>query len=105
MFVRIISFKYIKVNGFKKIIIENLSKENKYTLFISYLKRYIFKMNPLQYNYSKLIEYIKENNKSNFKEKLFTTNDICENINSKLNFNLPKKSLQMIVLLIVFLNF
>ena len=39
-------------------------------------------MNPLQYNYSKLIEYIKENNKSNFKEKLFTTNDICENINS-----------------------
>ena len=49
-------------------------------------------MNPLQYNYSKLIEYSKENNKSNFIEKLFTTNNICENINSKLNFNLPKKS-------------
>ena len=49
-------------------------------------------MNPLQYNYSKLIEYSKENNKSNCIEKLFTTNNICENINSKLNINLPKKS-------------
>ena len=59
-----------KIKDFKKIILENLSKEDKYKSFINYLKDYIFKMNPAQYNYSKLIEYSKERNQTKFIEKI-----------------------------------
>ena len=81
-----------KIKDFKKTILEKLSKEDKYKSFINYLKDYIFKMNPLQYNYNKLIEYSQERNQTKFIEKIYTINNICESLNSKLNYNLPKTS-------------
>ena len=43
------------------------------------------------YNYSKIInEYFEGNNRSI--EKLYLTNNVCESINSKINFYLPKKA-------------
>ena len=59
-----------KIKDFKITILEKLSKEDKFKSFINYLKDYIFKMNRLQYNYNKLIEYSKERNQTKFIEKI-----------------------------------
>ena len=80
------------IGKFKKIIIDNLSKVNNNKNFITYLNNYIFKLNPNDYNFCKLINYCKENNKDKFLEKIYTSNNISESINSKINYNLPKKS-------------
>lgn len=60
--------------------------------FIKYLKNFIFKLDPSIYNYSKLIEYFQKDNSNKYLDMLNTTNNICESINSKLNFYLPKKA-------------
>ncbi len=60
--------------------------------FIKYLKNFIFKLDPSIYNYSKLIEYFQKDNSNKYLEMLYTTNNICESMNSKLNFYLPKKA-------------
>ena len=61
-------------------------------LFIKYLKNYLFKLSPKIYNYSDLIEHFQKDESNNiFLEKLYTTNNICESLNSKLSFYLLKK--------------
>jgi len=80
------------IDEFQKIIIKKLNSYKKLNSFVNYLKNYLFKLSPKIYNYSKLIEHFKNNNNNNnFLEKLYTTNNICESINSKISFNLPKK--------------
>ena len=84
---------FIKINKiklFKNIIIKKLDDIGGLNKFKKYLKNYIFKLDTHIYNYNKLIEYAINNNNKNF-EKFYTTNNICESINSKLNFYLPKK--------------
>ena len=68
--------------------------ENKFELkeFVKYLKSYLFKLNPDVYNYEELIN-IKSNNENKYLNKFYTTNNIVESINSKLNYYLPKKVL------------
>ena len=46
--------KFENINKFKKMIINKLDEDTKYNKFIQYLKIYIFKINPLIYNYDKL---------------------------------------------------
>ena len=75
---------------FESIIIKEISKIKNSSKFINYLKTYIFKIINNGYNYSKIInEYLEGNNRSI--EKLYLTNNICESINSKINFYLPKR--------------
>ena len=71
-------------------IIKEISKIKNSSKFINYLKNYIFKIINNGYNYSKIInEYLEGNNRSI--EKLYLTNNICESINSKINFYLLKR--------------
>ena len=56
------------------------------------MNNYLFAIEPEIYNYNNIIDYIKELNVTSFMEKLFLTNNICESINSKINYNLPKKN-------------
>ena len=86
------SLKLKILENLKKIIIDNLSKVNNNKNFITYINKYIFKLNPNYYNFCKLIIYCKNNNKDKFLEKIYTSNNISESINSKINYNLPKKS-------------
>ncbi len=75
---------------FEKIIINEISKIKNNSKLINYLNKYIFKIVNNGYNYSKIInEYFEGNNRSI--EKLYLTNNICESINAKINFYLPKK--------------
>ena len=61
--------------------------------FVKYLVNYIFKLNPDVYNYEALIKYKSKNiSKSKILKKFYTTNNIVESLNSKLNYYLPKKS-------------
>ena len=76
---------------FQKIIIKKLNSFPKLNSFVKYLKNYLFKLSPTIYNYSKIIEYFKNNDSNYFLDKLYTTNNICESLNSKISFNLPKK--------------
>ena len=48
-------------------------------------------MNPVIYNYTNIINHFKTNNGNKFLDKLYTTNNICESINSKFDYYLPKK--------------
>ena len=85
---------FIKIKNIKKfqeVILAEISKNNKLKNFKSYLKNYLFKLEPNVYNYSQLIEYFKKNNENKYLTKLYTTNNIIESINSKLNFYIPKK--------------
>ena len=76
---------------FESIIIKEISKIKNSSKFINYLKTYIFKIINNGYNYSKIInEYLEGNNHSI--EKLYLTNNICESINAKLNYYLPRKA-------------
>ena len=56
----------------------------KLTKFVRYLNNYIFKLVPNIHNYAKLISLNKEKNEKKFLDKLYTTNNICESLNSKL---------------------
>ena len=84
---------FIKINKIKllkDIINKKLDEIGGLNEFKKYLKNYIFKLDTNIYNYNKLIEY-SINNNNKYLEKLYTTNNICESINSKLNYYLPKK--------------
>ena len=56
------------------------------------MKNYLFKIEPQVYNYSKLINYYQKANENKFLEKIYTTNNILESINSKINLYLPKRA-------------
>ena len=89
--VELLCFLDIKnIKKFQNIIIDNLEKEEKIKPFINYLKNYLFKLNPKIYNYSEIIKYFKNQNNDKFIKRLYTTNNICESLNSKINFYLPK---------------
>ena len=80
------------IKEFQNIIIKKLESYEKITGFINYLKKYTFKMDPNVYNYSQLIEHFKiENEENKFLDKLYTSSNICESLNSKLSLYLPKK--------------
>ena len=79
------------IEEFQKIIINKLKSFPKLNSFVKYLKNYLFKLSPTIYNYSKIIEHFKNNDINHFLDKLYTTNNICESLNSKISFNLPKK--------------
>ena len=81
-----------KIKPFQKIIIDKLKDNKNLYKFLSYLKKYLFKLNPIIYNYNNIIEYYKKENGNKFLDYLYTTNNICESINSKLDFYLPKKA-------------
>ena len=80
-----------KINEFQKLILKKLNSFPKLKSFVKYLKNYLFKLSPTIYNYSKIIEHFKNNDNNYFINKLYTTNNICESLNSKISFNLPKK--------------
>ena len=84
-----IEIKNIKI--FKGIILKKLEEFGNLKDFILYLNKNIFKLDPHIYNYSKLVEYNIKKNETKYLEKLYTSNNICESINSKINYNLPKK--------------
>lgn len=71
---------------FKNIILEKLKNDTNIKSFYNYLKKYLFKLNPKIYNYVELINYFEKDNNNLFLNKLYTTNNICESINSKINF-------------------
>ena len=85
-----ISLKNIK--KFQTIILEELKENKSLDKFVKYLKVYLFKLNPIIYNYTNLIEYFKSNNENKYLDHLYTTNNICETINSKLDYFLPKRA-------------
>ena len=64
-----------------------------YNSFVSYVKRYIFKFHSSIYYYNKLIIHSKEKNSDIYINKIYTTNNIVESINSKLDYYLPKSSI------------
>ena len=71
-----------KIKAFQKSILK----------IIRYLKNYLFKLNPHIYNYNKLINYFKSKDNNLYLENLYTSNNICESINSKLNYYLSKRA-------------
>ena len=80
------------IKEFQDIIIKKLETYEKLSSFINYLKEFIFKIDPNIYNYSKLIEHFDiENEENKFLAKLYTSNNICESLNSKISLYLPKK--------------
>ena len=82
-----------KIKEFQKVIIKKLETYKKLNGFVKYLKTYLFLLSPKIYNYSEIIQHFKiSNNNNKFLDKLYTTNNICESLNSKISFNLPKKS-------------
>lgn len=84
--------KLNKIKDFQKIIIKKLETNKKLENFVKYLQNYIFKIEPKIYNYSEIIEHFKSDDNNIFLDKLYTTNNICESLNGKLSFYLPKKS-------------
>ena len=84
--------KLDKIEEFKKIILNKMNEYNGYAKFKNYIKKYLFKINPKIYNYGELIEYFKNINNDNFLYKFHSTNNICECINSKLSYYLPKEN-------------
>ena len=80
-----------KIKEFQKIIINKLEPYTNLKSFVNYLKSYLFKLSPKVYNYFEIIEHFKNDNNNKFIDKLYTTNNICESLNSKISFNLPKK--------------
>ena len=81
-----------KIKEFQKIILEHLKSDKNMTKFIRFLTNYLFKLNPQIYNYSELINYFKSKDNMLYLENLYTSNNICESINSKLNYYLPKRT-------------
>ena len=90
-----------KIPKFKNIILEKIKDDTNIKLFYNYLKNYLFKLNPKIYNYVDLINYFKEDNNNLFLNKLYATNNICESINSKINYFLPKK---LLIIRILYIN-
>ena len=87
----LVFLKKEKKQDFEKIILNEINKFDDISKFRKYLQKYIFKIINEGYNFEKLInEYYEKNNKKSL-EKLYFTNNICESINSKINFYLPKK--------------
>ena len=84
--------KLDKIEEFKKIILNKMNEYNGYAKFKNYIIKYLFKINPKIYNYGELIEYFKNINNDNFLDKFHSTNNICECINSKLSYYLPKEN-------------
>ena len=91
----------INIKKYKEIIINNLKDRDNLTKFLKYLKEYLFKLNESTYNYEELIKYKNEekyqnnyndNNDNIYFKKLYLTNNICESINAKLNYYLPRKA-------------
>ena len=68
---------------YQKLILEKLEKDKTIHDFLNYLKKYLFKLNPKVYNYTELIKHFDNINSDKFIEKLYTTNNICESLNSK----------------------
>ena len=81
-----------KIKEFQKVILEHLKGDKNMTKFIRYLTNYLFKLNPQIYNYSELINYFKSKDNMLYLQNLYTSNNICESINSKLNYYLPKRT-------------
>ena len=81
------------IQHYKKIILERLGKEKNMNSFINYLNNYLFKLNLKFYNYKELINHFESIKSDRFMEKFYTTNNICESLNSKINFFLPKKTI------------
>ena len=79
-----------KIKELKDIIIDKLKEKNSLKNFITYLKDYIFKLNENSFNYEDFINY-KINEKNDLMEKIYFTNNIVENLNSKIDFYLPKR--------------
>ena len=74
-----------KLDEYKIFLIKKLEEYHKYDKFISYLKSFRFKKDNNEYNYSIFInKFIKDESKMN---KLFITNNILEDLHSKLNLN------------------
>ena len=85
---------FIRIDKIKELQSNILNKLEQYkglTKFINYLKKFLFNLSPKVYNYHELIEHFKNNGSNKFLEKLYTTNNICESLNSKFSFYLPKK--------------
>ena len=87
-------FKKNNINKFKVIIKRELKDKENLKGFLKYLENYIFKLNPNIYNYSDILElyFTNKNENSKFLDKLYLTNNICEAINSSINYYLPKRS-------------
>ena len=78
--------------NFQNIILNKIENEEKIKPFIKYLKNYLFKLDGKIYNYSEIINHFRNKNDERFIEKLYTTNNICESLNSKINFYLPNEN-------------
>ena len=79
------------IDEFQKIIIKKLNSFPKLNNFVKYLKNYLFKLSPTIYDYSRIITHFKNYDSNYFLDKLYTTNNICKSLNSKISCNLPKK--------------
>ena len=77
----------INIKKYKEIIINNLQDRENLSKFVKYLKDYLF-------------NNINENNDNIYFKKLYLTNNICESINTKLNYYQPKKATDKKILLI-----
>ena len=82
------------INKFKNIIRDSIKDKEKLKPFLKYLENYIFKLNPEIYNYEELLKlyYTNKNKNKKYLDKLYLTNNICEAINSRINYYLPKRS-------------
>ena len=83
-----------KIKKLKEIILDKLKENNNLKNFISYLKKYLFKLKESFYNYEDFLNY-KGNNNLDIMNKIYFTNNIVENINLKL-ITIYQKKLQII---------
>ena len=58
-----------KIKAFKIIILDKLKEYDELKKFINYIKKYLFKLNPVIYNYTNIINHFKTNNGNKFLDK------------------------------------
>ena len=76
----------------QKIILDKWINNEKFTSFIKYLKNFLSKIDYSLYNYEEIFKLNNKDLNSKWTEKIYLTNNICESVNGKINYYLPKKS-------------
>ena len=81
-------FKKNNISKLKYIIKKELNNKGILKGFLKYLENYIFKLNLIIYIYTDILElyFSNKNENSKYLDKRYLTNNICEGINSLINY-------------------
>ena len=82
-----------KITNYIKFIVDNIEKFKDFKKLNKYLNKNWFSKNTNLFNYSTLLEYIRNKNSNDLiLEKFYITNNISESLHKKINSYLPKTS-------------